>query len=180
MRGWPGSSISRLSRRMPTRPRRACLTSLQRPRVRPHRGDGRACLAQTKRRCALRGRPAGDGAEANLRDGRGARGRPLQPKVEGTAWKSKPSWYVLCREDQTVHPELQRSVSKRMKATTTEVTASHVSMLSKPDVVLDVIRKAASAELAEPCQGRAPARWFPLVVAQMRSANAYHRVGGLR
>jgi hypothetical protein len=32
-----------------------------------------------------------------------------------------------------------------MKAVTTEVTASHVPMLSKPDVVLDVIRKAASA-----------------------------------
>ena len=66
-------------------------------------------------------------------------------KVEGTAWKSKPSWYVLAREDQTVHRDLQRSVSKRMKAATTEVTASHVPMLSKPDVVLDVIRKAASA-----------------------------------
>ena len=57
----------------------------------------------------------------------------------------KPSWYVLAREDQTVHPDLQRSVSKRMEATTTEVTSSHVPMLSKPDVVLDVIRKAASA-----------------------------------
>ena len=66
-------------------------------------------------------------------------------KVDGTAWKSKPSWYVLAREDQTVHPDLQGSVSKRMKATTTEVTASHVPMLSKPDVVLDVIRKAVSA-----------------------------------
>jgi hypothetical protein len=32
-----------------------------------------------------------------------------------------------------------------MKATTVEVAASHVPMLSKPDVVLDVIRKAASA-----------------------------------
>jgi pimeloyl-ACP methyl ester carboxylesterase len=66
-------------------------------------------------------------------------------KVEGTAWKSKPSWYVLATQDQTVHPDLQHFVSKRMKAATTEVTASHVPMLSKPDVVLDVIRKAASA-----------------------------------
>ena len=31
-----------------------------------------------------------------------------------------------------------------MKAATTEVTSSHVPTLSKPDVVLDVIRKAAS------------------------------------
>jgi pimeloyl-ACP methyl ester carboxylesterase len=68
----------------------------------------------------------------------------FQQKVEGTAWKSKPSWYVLSNQDQTVHPDLQRFVSERMKAATTEVKASHVSMLSKPDVVLDTIRKAAS------------------------------------
>jgi len=66
-------------------------------------------------------------------------------KVECTAWKSKPTWYVLANQDQTVHPDLQRFVSSRMKAATTEVASSHVPMLSKPDVVLDVIRKAASA-----------------------------------
>jgi hypothetical protein len=32
-----------------------------------------------------------------------------------------------------------------MKAVTTEVMAAQVPMLSKPDVVLDVIRKAANA-----------------------------------
>src|SRR5262245_37628075 len=66
-------------------------------------------------------------------------------KVEGTAWNAKPSWYVLATQDQTVAPDLQRFASKRMKATTTEVASSHVPMLSKPDVVLDVIRKAAGA-----------------------------------
>jgi pimeloyl-ACP methyl ester carboxylesterase len=69
--------------------------------------------------------------------------------LSGTAaWKSKPSWYVLANQDQTVHPDLQRFASKRMKADTTEVTSSHVPMLSHPDVVLDVIRKAASAVAA--------------------------------
>ena len=91
---------------------------------------------------------AGDLPEAEQKLIYATQGAPVadlfNQKVEGTAWKSKPSWYVLAREDQTVHPDLQRSVSKRMKATTTEVTASHVPMLSKPDVVLDVIRKAAS------------------------------------
>jgi pimeloyl-ACP methyl ester carboxylesterase len=66
-------------------------------------------------------------------------------KIDGTAWKTKPSWYVLANQDQTVHPDLQRFVSKRMEADITEVTSSHVPMLSKPDVVLDVIRKAANA-----------------------------------
>jgi len=61
------------------------------------------------------------------------------------AWKSKPSWYVLARKDQTVHPDLQRWVSKRMGATVTELESSHVPMLSQPDAVIDVISKAAAA-----------------------------------
>jgi len=61
------------------------------------------------------------------------------------AWKSKPSWYILATQDHTVHPDLQRWVSGRMKAKVTEVESSHVPMLSQPDVVIDVIRKAAIA-----------------------------------
>jgi pimeloyl-ACP methyl ester carboxylesterase len=66
-------------------------------------------------------------------------------KVEGTAWRSKPSWYIVAANDRTVHPELERFVAKRMGATTVEVASSHVAMLSHPDLVLDVIRKAANA-----------------------------------
>ena len=61
------------------------------------------------------------------------------------AWRSKPSWYVLATQDHTVHPDLQRWVSKRMGATVTEVASSHVPMLSQPNVVIDVVRKAAAA-----------------------------------
>jgi pimeloyl-ACP methyl ester carboxylesterase len=68
-----------------------------------------------------------------------------QQKIRSTPWKSKPSWYILTTQDHTVHPDLQRWVSKRMGATVVEVESSHVPMLSKPDVVIDVIRKAAKA-----------------------------------
>src|SRR6266568_1807169 len=51
-------------------------------------------------------------------------------KVGGTAWKSKPSWYI---------------VAKRMGAKLTEVASSHVPMLSHPDLVIDVIRAAAKS-----------------------------------
>jgi pimeloyl-ACP methyl ester carboxylesterase len=66
-------------------------------------------------------------------------------KVEGTAWKSKPSWYIVAKNDRTVQPELERFCAKRMGATTYEVDSSHVPMLSNPDFVLDVIRTAANA-----------------------------------
>ena len=65
--------------------------------------------------------------------------------ANGVAWRTKPSWYVLAKQDHTVHPDLQRWVSKRMGATVTEVESSHVPMLSMPDVVIDVIRKAAKS-----------------------------------
>jgi pimeloyl-ACP methyl ester carboxylesterase len=67
-------------------------------------------------------------------------------KVDGTAWKSKPSWYIVAEKDGTVHPDLERFVAKRMGATTVEAAASsHVPMLSQPQLVIDVIRKAAKA-----------------------------------
>jgi len=64
-------------------------------------------------------------------------------KIAGTAWRSKPSWYIVAKNDRTVHPELERFVAKRMGATTVETDSSHVPMLSQPGFVLDVIRKAA-------------------------------------
>jgi pimeloyl-ACP methyl ester carboxylesterase len=66
-------------------------------------------------------------------------------KLPGTAWRTKPSWYVIANNDQTVNPELERFVAKRMGAHTYDVDSSHVPMLSRPGFVLDVIRDAAKA-----------------------------------
>jgi pimeloyl-ACP methyl ester carboxylesterase len=63
----------------------------------------------------------------------------------GVAWKTKPSWYIVGNQDQTVNPELERFAAKRMGAHTYDIDSSHVPMLSHPDFVLDVIRTAASA-----------------------------------
>ena len=63
-------------------------------------------------------------------------------KLPGTAWRSKPSWYIVARNDRTVHPDLERFAAKRMGATTYEADSSHVPMLSKPALVIDVIRDA--------------------------------------
>ena len=52
---------------------------------------------------------------------------------------------IVASEDRTVHPDLERFAAKRMGATTVEVKSSHVPMLSHPDLVLEVIRKAAAA-----------------------------------
>ena len=69
----------------------------------------------------------------------------FEAKVGGTAWRSRPSRYIVAKNDRTIQPDCQRFLAKRMGATTTEVESSHVVMLSQPQVVIDVIRKAAKA-----------------------------------
>jgi pimeloyl-ACP methyl ester carboxylesterase len=66
-------------------------------------------------------------------------------KTENAAWKSKPSWYIVAKNDRTVQPELERFCAQRMGAATYEADSSHVVMLSNPGLVTDVIRTAANA-----------------------------------
>lgn len=66
-------------------------------------------------------------------------------KVQRSAWRNKPSWNIVGTNDRSVHPDLERAAAKRMNGQITEVASSHVPMLSHPDVVLDVIREAASS-----------------------------------
>ena len=70
-------------------------------------------------------------------------------KLDGVAWKSKPSWYIVGAEDRAVHPDLERFCAKRMGAATTELKSSHVPMLSQPRAVLEVIRAACAAVAAK-------------------------------
>ena len=49
--------------------------------------------------------------------------------VHGAAWKKKPTWYIVGKNDQTVHPDLERFLAKRMNAKITELETSHVPML---------------------------------------------------
>jgi pimeloyl-ACP methyl ester carboxylesterase len=69
----------------------------------------------------------------------------FEQKHDGVAWQSKPSSYIVATDDHAVHPELQRFVAKRMRATMSEANSSHVPMLSNPGLVIDVIRAAALA-----------------------------------
>jgi hypothetical protein len=70
---------------------------------------------------------------------------PFKQKLDGSAWRAKPSRYIVANKDRTVQPELQRFVAKRMGATIYEVDSSQVPMLSQPSCVIDVIRTAANA-----------------------------------
>jgi pimeloyl-ACP methyl ester carboxylesterase len=65
------------------------------------------------------------------------------------AWKDIPAWAVIGTRDRIITPKAQRQMAEHAGAEITEVDASHVSMISNPDVIVDVIRKAAS-RIGEP------------------------------
>jgi pimeloyl-ACP methyl ester carboxylesterase len=65
--------------------------------------------------------------------------------VPAAAWKTIPSWYIVSTEDRAINPDLERWFAKRIRATTTELKASHVAFLTHPADVARVIEAAASA-----------------------------------
>jgi pimeloyl-ACP methyl ester carboxylesterase len=67
----------------------------------------------------------------------------LSGKTTHAAWRSKPSWYAVSTEDRTINPDLERFMAKRMGAKTIEVKASHVSLISQPDAIANLILEAA-------------------------------------
>jgi len=56
---------------------------------------------------------------------------------------SKPSFYAVSTEDRTINPDLERFMAKRMGAKTIELKSSHLSMISHPDEIAQLILEAA-------------------------------------
>src|SRR6266480_366218 len=64
-------------------------------------------------------------------------------RTTAAAWRSKPSWYAVSKLDQTINPDLERFLAKLMNATTVELDAGHLSLVSHPKEVADLILAAA-------------------------------------
>src|SRR5450432_2366571 len=65
--------------------------------------------------------------------------------IKAAAWHTKPSWFVIAKNDRTISPEQEISTAKRMGAKTLTVPSSHVPMLSHPDQVAAFIIEAAAS-----------------------------------
>ena len=61
------------------------------------------------------------------------------------AWTSIPAWYLVSQQDNVLNPDLQRFYAQRMGATTSEIDASHVAFISRPNEVVKLIDRAARA-----------------------------------
>lgn len=67
----------------------------------------------------------------------------LTGKTTQAAWRSKPSFYAVSTQDRTIDPDLERFMAKRMGAKTIELQASHLSLISHPQEIADLILEAA-------------------------------------
>jgi pimeloyl-ACP methyl ester carboxylesterase len=66
------------------------------------------------------------------------------PPTEAPASKTIPSWTVIGTEDHVIPPATQRRMAERAGSTITEVAASHVSMVSRPEAAVSAILAAVA------------------------------------
>jgi pimeloyl-ACP methyl ester carboxylesterase len=66
-------------------------------------------------------------------------------RVSAAAWRTKPCWYAVSRQDRTTSPELERFLAERMNATTIELDSGHLSLITHSEEIADLIVQAARA-----------------------------------
>jgi pimeloyl-ACP methyl ester carboxylesterase len=94
--------------------------------------------------CFANGLPAAEGAELAAEQRPTAASTFTEPSGV-PAWKTIPSWDVIGTADRVLVPGEQLFMAKRAHARITEVKAPHLSMLSDPGVVTNVILTAVHA-----------------------------------
>ena len=58
------------------------------------------------------------------------------------AWKQHPTWYQVSENDRMIPPDTERMFAKQMNATTISFPASHVSYVSHPNEIAQLILNA--------------------------------------
>jgi pimeloyl-ACP methyl ester carboxylesterase len=64
-------------------------------------------------------------------------------RTTAAAWHDKPTFYAVSKDDRTISPDLERFLATRMKAKTVELDAGHLSLVSHPQEVANLILEAA-------------------------------------
>jgi pimeloyl-ACP methyl ester carboxylesterase len=69
----------------------------------------------------------------------------LEGAVSDPAWRTKPSWYLVAKDDRMIPPPAQRAMAERAKASTEEVAGSHAVYVANPAPIAALIEKAAAS-----------------------------------
>ncbi|MFG2562004.1 alpha/beta fold hydrolase [Streptomyces sp. NPDC048496] len=71
-----------------------------------------------------------------------AAAEPAQRPPPEPAWRTKPAWYLVARDDHMIPPPAQHSMAERIGAQTVEVPGSHSVYVSQPAATADLIKQA--------------------------------------
>jgi pimeloyl-ACP methyl ester carboxylesterase len=66
----------------------------------------------------------------------------LAEKSGPPAWKQLPSWYQVSENDSLIPPVVERMFAKQINATTISIPSSHVSLVSHPNEIAQLILNA--------------------------------------
>ena len=69
----------------------------------------------------------------------------LQGAITEPAWKTRPSWYLVAKDDRMIPPPAQRAMAQRAGATVAESAGSHSVYVSQPEAAVRLIVAAAGA-----------------------------------
>lgn len=67
----------------------------------------------------------------------------FESRLTQAAWRSKPSWAVIATQDRAFDQAMLVHMAKRISARITRVPASHAVYYTQPEVVADVVDRAA-------------------------------------
>ena len=65
--------------------------------------------------------------------------------ITNPAWRLKPSWYMVARQDRAINPDLERMYAARAKSHTVEVDGAHTIYISRAKDVAALIEDAAKS-----------------------------------
>jgi pimeloyl-ACP methyl ester carboxylesterase len=71
--------------------------------------------------------------------------RCIQEPAPEPVWKTKPSWFLVAQEDRMINPETQHFMAKRMGAKIRSHAVDHTSLVTAPDLVVEIILEAVTA-----------------------------------
>jgi pimeloyl-ACP methyl ester carboxylesterase len=63
------------------------------------------------------------------------------------AWKQLPTWYQISENDRLIPPDIQRLYAERMNATILSLNSSHMSLVSQPDEIAQLILNATKGSI---------------------------------
>jgi pimeloyl-ACP methyl ester carboxylesterase len=78
-------------------------------------------------------------------------GSTFADAVTEPAWRRKPTWYQVSTQDRMIHPDTQRRMAARINPRRTlELDASHASLVSRAEAIVDLIDGAAEDLRVDP------------------------------